>query len=287
MIETYNKQYHSYHYWSDFYRGKTDLGTTAAKFQKISPTVRFDKLVKISGTYLGRFLLIDSDPDGRLFHGFSDSQTAALWEKFLKGNNNKRELFVGTRGLKASSPKVLALLDALLKLKEEDFYEYPPRTEFVAKLAAFFKWGNLTAEQQAHPLFAGILRSTIPQQLAKPSRALCERAERHLSYQIDSKRVVLVNDHLLAKRDEIPALLCLRTFISADGAVFLKGNSYAPVDEPHYSRVKKLFPGYDELPWEAQTLNNLTLSPNRYFSDCYYPYYDLEEIASQFPPIKA
>lgn len=286
MIKPYNKQYHSYHYWSNFYLKRSDLGAAAAKFQRLSPTVRFDKLMAITGTYLGRFFLIDCDPNGQLFQGFSKQQTGTLWSTFLRANN-KRELFWPAHGLKESSPKVLSLLDAILRLEEEHFSGILPRAEFVAKLAAFFKWGDLTAEQQAHPLFAGILRSDIPQQLTTPSPALCDRAERHLSYQIDSERVVLVNDHLLAKRDEIPALLCLRTFVSADGTIFIKSNSYVPTDRRDVFRVRKLFPGLNSqpiVPWAPQTLDNLTLSPNRYFSNYYYPYYDLEEIANQFPP---
>jgi hypothetical protein len=234
---------------------------------------------------LGRHLLLDRDPAGELFKGFSDRQTSALWQKFIR-THDKRELFLATKGLKASSEKVFALLDAFLTIEETHFFYALPRAEFVAKLAAFFKWDDLTATQKAHPLFAGTVRSAIPQSLATPSQGLCEVAEKLLGNQIERGCVVLVNDHLLAKRHEMPAALCLRTFITPDGSVFIKGNFYVPNDQTDQNMITDLFPGWSDrpIPCSAKHLEGLTLSPNRHFLFDHYYGFNVDLIARDFPP---
>lgn len=281
-----NQQIASYHSWRDYYGSRINPHRMMEKLQQFSPDIRYQKLSSVAGTHLGRHLLLDRDPAGKLFEGFSDRQTSALWQKFVR-SHNKRELLYDTKGLKPSSAKVVALLDAFLTIEEAHFSEGLPRAEFIAKLAAFFKWDDLTAGQKAHPLFAGALRSDISQKLTAPSKGICDRAERLLCYQIEEDRVVLVNDHLLAKRDEIPLTLCLRTFITPEGNIFIKGNSYAPLDPTNRNRITDLFPRFSGQPTtcSATHLPGITLSPNRHFLSYYYSYFDLEEIARDFPKV--
>lgn len=284
-----NQQIASYHSWRDFYGSRIaprQMNGFIQMLKDCSPEARYLKLLSIAGTHLGRHLLLDHDPEGELFKGFSDRQTSALWQKFVR-SHNKRELLYDTKGLKSSSTKVLALLDVFLTIEEVHFSGSLPRVEFVAKLAAFFKWDDLTAGQKAHPLFAGAVRSDIPQMLTAPSKSICIQAEQLYCYQINVNLVVLVNDHLLAKVYEIPGTLCLRTFIAPDGSVFIKGNSYIPIGDKDTFRITDLFSSFSNRSTTCSAIHlpGLTLSPNRHLSSCYYPNFDLEQIARDFPKV--
>lgn len=231
--------------------------------------------------YLGLELALEGGD--RVFNGFDAAQRRDFWFQILCHNDSDAI----SQKLKITRQKALDLLEVILLGDSSRFADSrfeDSRIYWLANLLCYLKWQHIPNELKQHPIFAGMVESNLRQglvpEISPGGRALCPVVEANFVRCVENDEVMLVNDHLLFRtRPEWSVAVCLRTFVSPDGSVFIRGMYYF-VDGA--SDRKKV--GDFRRAGEARlVLKDIRWRPGRYYHQLNCPAFDLDRFSRKYP----
>ena len=262
------------------HRTRFKLDTFQDAFCRLPKERRYEKLCWLveRNKNLGIRLMLEGDD--RVLSGLSRQQRTFLWRRVLQHNGLS---FIGDF-LEPTDTKVDDLMHTVLTVPAG--YQ-----EYVANLVSSTGWDGLSTDFKQHPVFANMVHDPISQGLISQVKNrqgerfglgganLCPLVESSTLKQVDAGRVVLVNNHMLFKnKPEWAVAICLRNFVSPEGAVFIRGMFYFVVGETDREIVEASISRRDRL-----VMPGLTWRPGRFYDQWNCKKFDLDALSRRFP----